>query len=111
MSYTVREMEAQRYLEELDRRIKEFLPENVGEAAGSGSSTVVADNYMGSFKAGERLGSVNSNGSQNMYDLPHVSLFTIETLSENKYRSKLKQLRDMLEKMTRDWNADERNRD
>ena len=46
-----------------------------------------------------------------MYDLPHVSMFTIETLSENKYRSKLKQMRDMLEKMTRDWNADERNRD
>ena len=46
-----------------------------------------------------------------MYDLPHVSMFTIETLSENKYRSKLKQMRDMLEKMTRDWNADDRNRD
>jgi len=50
----------------------------------------VADNYMGSFKAGERLGSVGSNGSGTIYDLPHVSLFTIETLSENKYRSKLK---------------------
>ena len=46
-----------------------------------------------------------------MYDLPHCSLFTIETLNENKYRSKLKQMRDMLEKFTRDWNADEKNRD
>ena len=66
---------------------------------------------MGSFKAGERLGSTSSNGSTPLYDLPHVSLFTIETLSENKYRAKLKQMRDMLEKMTRDWNADEKNRD
>ena len=62
MSYTVREMEAQRYLEALDLKTKEYLPENPGES-GSSSSTVVADNYMGSFKAGERLGSVGSNGS------------------------------------------------
>ena len=62
MSYTVREMEAQRYLESLDEKLKEFLPENPGESVASGN-TVVADNYMGSFKAGERLGSVGSNSS------------------------------------------------
>ena len=54
------------------------------------SNTLVSDNYMGSFKAGERLGSTHSNGSAPLFDLPHVTLFTIETLSENKYRAKLK---------------------
>lgn len=98
-------------MEALNDKLKEFLPENPGEApSGGSSSTKVADNYMGSFKAGERVGSVNSNSS-NMYDLPHPSEFTIETLHENKYRSKLKQMRDMLEKFTREWNADEKNRD
>ena len=64
MSYTVKEMEAQKYLEALDVKLKEFLPENPGEQVSSKNSTTVADDYMGSFKAGERLGSVSSNTSQ-----------------------------------------------
>jgi hypothetical protein len=62
MSYTVREMEAQKYLEALDLKLYEFLPENPGESVSSGTTTV-ADDYMGSFKAGERLGSIESNSS------------------------------------------------
>ena len=72
-------MEAQRYLEALDAKLKEFLPENPNEN-NKESATVVAEDYVGSFKAGEHLGSVASNSSDSLYNLPHVTMFTIHTL-------------------------------
>ena len=68
---------------------------------------------MGSLdsKGSGSLNKVNQSTESGLFALPAITTITLETLTENKYRTKLKQMKDECEKFTREWNANEKNRD
>lgn len=105
-SYEIKEMEAQRYLEALDNKVLTYF----GDEENRRSSQVV-DNYMGSLdsKGSSRVNQSLDNG--NMFPLPPITQITLETLTENRFRTKLKQMKEDCEKFTREWNANDKNRD
>ena len=65
------------------------------------------------------MGSLDSKGSNKLnqsndgglYPLPPITQITLETLTENRFRTKLKQMKEDCEKFTREWNANDKNRD
>ena len=99
-------MEAQRYLEALDNKLLTYFPGGDNERSSSG----VVDNYMGSLdsKGNSRVAKSIDGG---FYPLPPITEITLETLTENRFRTKLKQMKEDLEKFTREWNANDKNRD
>lgn len=111
-SYEIREMEAQRYLEALDEKVKQYFP-NADDVENQRNSSQVVDNYMGSLdsKGSGSLNKVNKSTEGGLYGLPDITTITLETLTDNKYRTKLKQMKDECEKFTREWNGNEKNRD
>lgn len=110
--YDIKMLENMKFLEKAEELILASLGTDDLEASSQSSSrkpSIVQD-YMGSFTSNSNL-NINPSTEQEMMGLPRIGDMEKATLEDKKFRGVFRKAKSNLEKFTREWNADEANRD
>ena len=113
-SYDIKGLEAQKYLEKVEELILEHLNvQSDMESQGSQRKPSIVQDYVGSLGDKKKLAAIqqDSYDTQAADTLPEIGQLEFTHLQEAQYSSLFNKLRNKLDSFTKEWNADERNRD
>ena len=109
-TYDITELESQKFMEHIDNKLSDWIGTDYTAKQMRAGSAIVED-YTSSFKDNKRMQGGSISAESGSSELPMLSMINNQIIKNPAYAVSLSKVRKELEKETKAWNENERNRD